>query len=375
MAAPSVTNTFSNSTTADATQVNTNFTDLINGASDGTKDYSINALTCAGAATLNGNVTLGNATADDITITGSLASTINIKTTNTYNIGSATLGLLSVYFGSSSGAFSTRVIGGAAAASWTLTLPTAVPTGASFVLESTTGGATSWTSRTKLAITAKTTTYTADPADDVITCSTSGGAWTLTLPAAASNTGKTFYIKKTSSDVTALTIDGNASETIDGATTTTLNTQYEAILIQCDGSNWHVLERTIPGPWTSFTPTGGWTTNTTYAGFWRRTGDSMELFVYITLAGAPNSATLTINPPLSLSPDTAKMTTNTAVGEIKYLDSGTNIGTGVVVYSGANFEAYHHGAGSAWNATVPITWAVNDHIALHWTIPITGWKG
>jgi len=123
MAGPSVTYTFSNGTAADGTQVNTNFTDLINGATDGTKDYSINALTCAGAATLNGNVTLGNASADDLTINASLASTIPIKTTNTYNIGSSTLGLASIYFGSSGGAFTTRLLGAAVSSSISLTLP------------------------------------------------------------------------------------------------------------------------------------------------------------------------------------------------------------------------------------------------------------
>jgi hypothetical protein len=122
MAGPSVTNTFSNSTTADATQVNTNFTDLINGATDGTKDYSINALTVAGAANLNGNVTLGNAAGDDITITGSLASSIPIKTTNSYDLGSSTLGLRSLYFGANSQ--TTKIIGsGSMSATWTLTLP------------------------------------------------------------------------------------------------------------------------------------------------------------------------------------------------------------------------------------------------------------
>src|SRR3990167_8159938 len=97
MANITVTNTFTNSTTADATQVNTNFTDIINGTSDGTKDFSISALTCAGTATLNGAVTLGNASGDDITVTGSLASSIPIKTTNSYDIGSATIGLRSIY--------------------------------------------------------------------------------------------------------------------------------------------------------------------------------------------------------------------------------------------------------------------------------------
>jgi len=70
MANPSVTYTFSNGTAADASEVNTNFSDIINSLTDGTKSLSIDALTAAGAATFNGNVTLGNASGDAITVTG-----------------------------------------------------------------------------------------------------------------------------------------------------------------------------------------------------------------------------------------------------------------------------------------------------------------
>lgn len=84
---------------------------------------TVDAITAAGAVVLNGNVSLGNSTTDDLTVTASLASTINIKTTNLYNIGSSTLGLQSVYFGSSAGAFSTRVQGAAVTGNITFTLP------------------------------------------------------------------------------------------------------------------------------------------------------------------------------------------------------------------------------------------------------------
>ena len=56
MAAPSVTYSFTNGTTADATQVNQNFTDLINGLSDGTKDLSILNIVIAGKATITGGI-------------------------------------------------------------------------------------------------------------------------------------------------------------------------------------------------------------------------------------------------------------------------------------------------------------------------------
>lgn len=90
MAAPSVTYEFQNDTTADANQVNQNFSDIINGITDGTKDLSISALTCAGAVAFNGTVTLGNATADDVVFNGYVASTILPKTASTYSLGDST---------------------------------------------------------------------------------------------------------------------------------------------------------------------------------------------------------------------------------------------------------------------------------------------
>jgi hypothetical protein len=90
MAAPSVTHTFTNGTTADATQVNQNFTDVIDALTDGTSDLTFNQLTANGAATFNGAVTLGNATSDDITITGRVASDIDPKTASANTLGDAT---------------------------------------------------------------------------------------------------------------------------------------------------------------------------------------------------------------------------------------------------------------------------------------------
>jgi len=67
-----------------------------------------------------------------------------------------------------------------------------------------------------------------------------GSTVTITLPAAASNIGRAYYIKKqgTTADVI---IDGNASETLDGELTITLALQYESVVLGCDGSNWAIL--------------------------------------------------------------------------------------------------------------------------------------
>jgi hypothetical protein len=98
MAYPAVTYTFTNGTTASATEVNQNFTDLINGLSDGTKDLSISALTVAGTASLNGAVNIGNATSDDIAVNGYITTALIPKADDSYDLGTAALAWQDAYF-------------------------------------------------------------------------------------------------------------------------------------------------------------------------------------------------------------------------------------------------------------------------------------
>ena len=91
------------------------------------------------------------------------------------------------------------------------------------------------------AITGKTAAYTATIADNTILCSAATAAFTLTLPAASGIAGREYVIKKIDSSANAVTVDGNASETIDGALTYALSTQYKYVHIKTDGSNWFII--------------------------------------------------------------------------------------------------------------------------------------
>ena len=69
--------------------------------------------------------------------------------------------------------------------------------------------------------------------------SASAGVATITLIAAATaGDGYQVTIKKSDSTANAVVIDGNASETIDGATTYSLASQYASVILMSDGSNW-----------------------------------------------------------------------------------------------------------------------------------------
>ena len=91
------------------------------------------------------------------------------------------------------------------------------------------------------SVISKTAAYTATARDQTILCNASSGAFTVTLPAAQGISGRIYRIKKTDSGGNAVTVDGNSSETIDGATTNVLSSQYDVVELQCDGSNWHVI--------------------------------------------------------------------------------------------------------------------------------------
>ena len=90
------------------------------------------------------------------------------------------------------------------------------------------------------AVVSKSSNYTAAANDYLILVS---GNTTITLPAAASNTGRVYVIKKVDSSSTTTIIDGNSSETIDGAATVNLTTQYSFRMIQSDGTNWQIISR------------------------------------------------------------------------------------------------------------------------------------
>lgn len=86
----------------------------------------------------------------------------------------------------------------------------------------------------------KTTTYTATANDEIILADTSGGAWTLTLPTAVGIQHKKYTIVLTVAG-NDLTIDGDGTETIAGATTVTLTSQYQNVTIVSDGANWQII--------------------------------------------------------------------------------------------------------------------------------------
>lgn len=151
----------------------------------------------------------------------------------------------------------------------------------------------------------------------------------------------------------------------------------------------NLAQGTVITDWQTFTPTGTWTTNTTYTGQWRRVGNMMQVNYKIALSGAPSGTLTSINLPSGYTIDTSKL-----------LDTGGNAGTptlgfGIARISGSGaFQITHlygstttvkpytnNTAASSYSyyssqptATIPATFASGDYINGYFEVPILGWS-
>ncbi len=91
-----------------------------------------------------------------------------------------------------------------------------------------------------LSVVTKTGTYSATFSDDVVLCNTN--AFTVTLPAASSCIGKVLRISKIGADGNAITVARAGSDTIEGATSYSLASQYQEVQLVSDGSaTWYKI--------------------------------------------------------------------------------------------------------------------------------------
>lgn len=251
-----------------------------------------------------------------------------------------------------------------------------------------------------ISVSTKTTTYTLSTTDDLILADGTSGAFTLTLPTAVGNTGKLFKMKKIDSSVNAITIDGDGSETMDGATTRALSTQYESLDIVSDGSNWVITEHyydgkvfddgalTITG--TTSNPVKG--TTSVDRALYRRDGRDLVVQIEYTQSGAgtQGSGDYLIEIPNSLTVDTSFVTGHTTVlgsgawttrsvlGAAAIGSSAADSNVGIVsLYDSTHIRIglVNLGAQSMWSsATSPDFDSGSIYITAEFRVPISGWE-
>jgi hypothetical protein len=241
----------------------------------------------------------------------------------------------------------------------------------------------------------KTGAYTVLITDDVVLANAACGAFTLTLPTAACNSGKVFEIQKTDSNWSnAVTVDGNACETVGGVATFLLYTTGEKIRIISDGSNWTILDHNRDTGFEDQACPGGLFTNFTVGNATmvykkRRVANNMELMVSIVL-GSTSSAcgTLRFELPNCLNFPTYINSSvwRGALGQGHILDSGTTqipVMVGPTVGATDDFVLYpvrrpgttYADIDSVATATLPIaTLATGDSFNFVMSVPIDEWE-
>jgi hypothetical protein len=89
----------------------------------------------------------------------------------------------------------------------------------------------------------KTSAYTATYDDQIILVDSTSAIVTITLPTAVGITGRRYTIKdwKGTSATNNITVATTSSQKIDGASTQVFATNYQAIEVASDGSNWSII--------------------------------------------------------------------------------------------------------------------------------------
>lgn len=90
-----------------------------------------------------------------------------------------------------------------------------------------------------LAASTKTSDYTVLSSDFLLVGDATSGDIAFTLPPASSVGGQIFNFKKKDSTTNSIIMQG--SETIDGVSSISVNTQYESLTMQSDAAEWWVI--------------------------------------------------------------------------------------------------------------------------------------
>jgi hypothetical protein len=236
----------------------------------------------------------------------------------------------------------------------------------------------------QMPVVTETSSYTMTVTDFMVLAS--GAAFTVTLPNASSVAPNQIYaIKKTDSSFSnIITIATTATQTIDGSLTTTLNTQNETLEVISDGSNWQILTRRIPSAIVSYTPSlsAGFGTPTNITAFYRRVGDSIEIFGSFDTGTTTTGAGL-IGLPSGLVASSLLSTLNQLVGmttiAVELTNAQVNLAGLYAAPSGSTVNMCNVSNGSTFNnlTTLGVTQVIGNAlpISFYAKIPISGWNG
>lgn len=129
-----------------------------------------------------------------------------------------------------------RMAGGHAGVVLVSATPPATPAIGQIRLDKTASGASGLGKLTTNTITGDLTLTTSHTE---VGCDTTSGPITVTLPDAANHAGRMYLISNIAGTGNAVTIDGDGA-LINGSSTKVLASQYNAVILVCDGTGWRI---------------------------------------------------------------------------------------------------------------------------------------
>lgn len=234
----------------------------------------------------------------------------------------------------------------------------------------------------QLILPSQTAAYNLEVRDQIIPLNATGGAFSHFLPSAVYTRGQTFTFIKTDSSNNAITLDGFGAETIGGATTKFLRSQYESWQLLSDGTNYQIISHRASTDWNStlawtFTGLGTVTNNSVFT---RRAGDTMFVKGSVT-NGTPSGVAVQINLPTGYTVDTAKISaaaSGIGVGMFFNTQNGTTFTDTLfsvffLASSGSLFISRSGTTSNVFNKALGTDLNTTGNGNFFFDIPITGW--
>lgn len=197
--------------------------------------------------------------------------------------------------------------------------------------------------------------------------------------------GRNVRIVNSGSNNAIITVTANDDSTICSIYQDTSNEIQCTTGSPANSGNWSV-KNPIKSNWMSFTPTGSWSSNTSYTGLMKRNGSELLCQIKVNLSGTPNDVHLTVDLPSGLTMDTTAIlnedTENYLLGEINFHDDGsTTVYYGPMRYMDSNtLGAYFWNAASTYirsptalTGTAIIAVGSPDIAFINFTVPVSGW--
>lgn len=234
--------------------------------------------------------------------------------------------------------------------------------------------------------TAQTTTYSAVINDYI---SASGASFTITLPTAVGQSGKSIIIEHNGTSVTQVyTLNTTSSQTIGGIASGSyaLYTNGEILEATSDNSNWRIKNhKTITALASSpaVTPSAGFGTVTASVIKTKRIGDTLECTGSFT-SGTTAASTASLGLPITI--DTSKIQTGSAVQKVGYWTQVTNTLqnlntatiTGDLFFDGSDttniYLGYQVGSKVYTKFNVSASIASTIPVTFHFSVPVSGWQ-